>query len=145
MLEAFPVERVPDFRDESRIHASRVEISHLVEKRPIHHVSAGVQSHTVQAFAERTGDLERGLHAVVVEIHQRNDLHVLGEVPRQRLGRLDRVAPVSGDQGMGHRPDSLRAPPRRLGVRRHADRSRHMGGPPIPSLYHPVVVASGKE
>src|SRR6266513_2075712 len=52
---------------------------------------------------------------------------------------------VRRDQGVRHRADPLRPPPRRLRVGRHADRPRDVGGVAVPGLHQPVVVPRREE
>ncbi len=46
---------------------------------------------------------------------------------------------------MGHGADPGAAPPRRLGVGRHADRPGHVRGPAVTGLHQPVIVAGREE
>ena len=68
--------------------------------------------------------------------------------PREAVGELARgqrgVAAVRGDQAVRDGADAATAPPRRLGVGRHADRSGHVRRPAVAGLDEPVVVAGGE-
>src|SRR5262245_12561248 len=127
-LEALAVERPAHVPDELRVDAGGLEETHLRHDGAVDQRLRGVEPHAVEALPQSPRHGERRFHAVVFEIDERDEtdlrIHELRELER----RLDGVAVVGGDQGMRHRADPLRAPPRRLGVGRHADRPGDVGG-----------------
>ena len=94
---------------------------------------------------EGVGDLDRRPHRVVVEVDEHRDVHLVRVAPGERPRAGHRVASVGGDERVRHRAHAAPAPPRGLGVRAHADRARDVGGPAVPGLHEPVVVAGREE
>src|SRR5712692_3666188 len=62
------VERVAHLPDEALVHAGRLEVAQLVEKRTVDERLRRVETHTPEAAAERIRHLERGPHRIVLEV-----------------------------------------------------------------------------
>jgi hypothetical protein len=104
-----------------------------------------VEAHPPQQVAELPRHLERRPHGVVVEVHEDRDVHLVGVALREVAGRCDGVAAERRDQRVRDGPHAAPAPPRRLRVRRDADRPGHVRGPAVAGLHEPVVVPRGEE
>ena len=94
---------------------------------------------------EGVGDRDRRPHRVVLEVDEHGDVHLLRVAPGEGGRAGHRVAAVGGDERVRHGADPAPAPPGGLRVRADADRARHVGGPAVPGLHEPVVVARGEE
>src|SRR3954451_3766288 len=144
VAEAVAVELLADEVDELGVHPVRGARAVPALEREVGEPVRGVQPHAPQARAERLGDLERGAHGVVLEVDEHRDVHLVAEGAAERAGGRDGVATVGGDQRVRHRADSAPTPPRRLRVRRDADRAGDVRRPAVAGLDEPVVVASGE-
>src|SRR5205823_13919912 len=71
-----------------------------------------VDAHAVEPLAQGAGDLERRIHAVVLEIDEGNEPDAGIHVPGELAGGEHGVAAVCGDEGVRHGADTFGAPPR---------------------------------
>ena len=106
---------------------------------------SGVQPNPIQPLTERVRHGERGPYGIVVEVDERDDPDRLGHASREGLGRSHRVASVGRNEGVRHRSQSLRSPPRSLSIGRYPDRARDVGRPAVTRLNHPVIVPRRKK
>ena len=144
--EAVAVELVADEVDELGVDAVRRASSPCLAWSEMSASRSDVSSRTPHSCgAERLGDLERGAHAVVVEVDEHGHVHLVAEAADERARRRHGVAAVGRDQPVRHRADAAAAPPRRLRVGGDADRAGDVRRPAVAGLHEPVVVAGGEE
>src|SRR5205823_14376276 len=129
VLEALTVEGLAHLPHDALVHASGVEFAHLLPERAVDQLTRGVEPYAPETLAERPRHLQRGPHAVVLEVHEHDHVHAralpFGPVDELRRGE-DGVTGVGRDQPVRHRADPSPSPPRRLRVRRDADRTGHV-------------------
>ena len=144
-FEARVVESLANVVDKLWIDAPWVELAHLGDHAPVDQGSRGVQADAVKAGPQRTGNLQRGLDAVVLEVHEHDQLHRFGQMVHELGSRERGVATVGRDRRMGNRADAFTAPPCTLHVRRHGCRARNVCCVSVAGLNGIVVVTGGKE
>ena len=108
------VEPGADASNQLRVHASRVEPSHVVPKRSVDDRRGSVEPNPPEPVAESIGDFQGRANRVVLEVDEDDDVDPSVETIREHLGSLDRVAVVKGDQRVRYGADALSSPPRRL-------------------------------
>ena len=74
-LVALSIESAANIPHQLRINPGGLEAAHLLEQRTVHQHLAGIQPYAIEPIAQSAGHLERGPHAIVVEVDQADELH----------------------------------------------------------------------
>jgi hypothetical protein len=82
-LEAVPVERLSHLPDQSVVHPARVEVAQLVPQRLVDEGAGRIEPDAPEPVAQRACNLEGSPDRVVLEVDERDDVHLWVHVLRE--------------------------------------------------------------